>query len=204
MVGTLDQHRPAWCPADAKELHPSASSPGYGYGSPAYVVTEPAPALLPGLVAASPARASWGCWRVMDLWGGRMGFGGFLGFLLQLLLVLLVRFLVRLFRGPSPIFAVAGPGMFARAGPASLGQTGAGRDAAWGRKSPSAPPIAYRAFEQLLQDIQAGPGAPMTSTRSARWSRRGSSFELPLHRAARWADQPRRPQRGDGCALASG
>ena len=42
-------------------------------------------------------------------WGGTMGFGGFLGFLLQiLLLVLLLRFLVRLFRGPSPSFAGAG------------------------------------------------------------------------------------------------
>jgi predicted lipid-binding transport protein (Tim44 family) len=43
--------------------------------------------------------------------------------------------------------------MFARAGPASLGQTGAGGDAA--RPQIGLGPPDYRAFEQLLQDIQA-------------------------------------------------
>ena len=87
-------------------------------------------------------------------WGSMMGFGGFLGLLLQiLLLVLLTRFLIRLFRGPSPISAGAGPGIFAPAGPTGLGLTGAGGQAP---QTPIALGHAdYRAFEQSLQDIQA-------------------------------------------------
>src|SRR6516162_2100297 len=112
-----------------RSFTPSTSSPGYG--APAY-----------------------GYGTRSGFTSGMMGFGGFLGFLLQiLLLVLLVRFLVRLFRGPSPIFAGAGPGMFARTGSAGLGLAGARGDAAQ-------PPIAlgppdYRAFEQSHQAIQA-------------------------------------------------
>jgi predicted lipid-binding transport protein (Tim44 family) len=99
-------------------------------------------------------------------WGGVMGFGGVLGFLLQiLLLVLLIRLLIRLFRGPLPIFAGTGSGMFARAGPTGLGLTGAGDDAA-------RPPIAlgppdYRAFEQSLHDIQAAWSAHDVNTLGA-------------------------------------
>jgi predicted lipid-binding transport protein (Tim44 family) len=109
-----------------------------------------------GLIGAGLAGLLFG----HGFWGGMMGFGGFLGFLLQiLLLVLLARWLIRLFRGPSPIFAGAGagPGMFAHAGSASLGPTGASGRAA-------RPPIAlgpsdYREFEQSLQEIQAARSA---------------------------------------------
>ena len=74
-----------------------------------------------------------------------MGFGGFLGFLLQiLLLVLLVRFLIRLFRGPSPSIAGAGSGMFARAGPAGLGAFAGASGHRRHRRLPSAPPITRR------------------------------------------------------------
>ena len=136
-----------------RSFTPSASSPGHSNGAPAYGYGTRSgftSGLMGGLIGAGLAGLLLG----HGFWGGMMGFGGFLGFLLQfLLLVLLVRFLVRLFRGPSPIFAGAGPGMFARTGPTGLGLAGAGGDAAQ-------PPIAlgppdYRAFEQSHQDIQA-------------------------------------------------
>ncbi len=137
-----------------RSFTPSTSSPGYG--SPAYgygTRSGFASGLMGGLIGAGLAGLLLG----HGFWGGTMGFGGFLGFLLQiLLLVLLVRFLIRLFRGPSPIIAGAGagPGMFARAGPAGLG----GLAGASGQQAPS--PIAlgpadYQAFERLLQNIQA-------------------------------------------------
>jgi predicted lipid-binding transport protein (Tim44 family) len=136
-----------------RSFTPGASSPRYGYGSPAYgygTGSRFASGVMGGLIGAGLAGLLLG----HGFWGGMMGFGGFLGFLLQiLLLALLARFLIRLFRGPSPILAGAGPGMFARGGPAGLGPTGAGGPAAQ-------PPIAlgpsdYRAFEQSLRDIQA-------------------------------------------------
>jgi predicted lipid-binding transport protein (Tim44 family) len=136
-----------------RSFTPSASSPGYGYGSPAYGYGTRS-SFTSGLVGGLAGAGLLGLQMGHGFWGGMMGFGGFLGFLLQiLLLLLLVRFLVRLFRSSSPIFAGAGPGMFARAGPASLGQTGAGGDAA--RPQIGLGPPDYRAFEQLLQDIQA-------------------------------------------------
>jgi predicted lipid-binding transport protein (Tim44 family) len=130
-------------------------SPGYRYGSPAYSYgpgSRFASGLIGGLMGAGLAGLLLG----HGFWGGMMGFGGLLGFLLQiLLLVLLARWLIRLFRGPSPIFAGAGacPGMFARAGSAGLGSTGASGRAAQ-------PPIGlspsdYREFEHSLQEIQA-------------------------------------------------
>ena len=136
-----------------RSITPNASSPAFGAGSPArgYGARSGfASGLAGGLIGAGLAGLLLG----HGFWGGMMGFGGFLGFLLQfLLLVLLARFLIRLFRGPSPIFAGAGPGIFARAGPTGLGLTGAGGQA------PQTPialgPADYRAFEQLLQDIQA-------------------------------------------------
>ncbi|HZZ63318.1 MAG TPA: TIM44-like domain-containing protein [Roseiarcus sp.] len=136
-----------------RSFTPSAPSTGYGYGSPAYgygTGSRFASGLVGGLVGGGLLGLLLG----HGFWGGMMGFGGFVGFLLQiLLLVFLARFLIRLFRGPSPVFAGAGPGTLARAGPAGLGLTGAGGQAAQ-------PPIAlgapdYRAFEQLLQEIQA-------------------------------------------------
>ena len=108
-----------------RSFTPSASSPGYGYGAPAYGYGARSgftSGLMGGLIGAGLAGLLLG----HGLWGGMMGFGSFLGLLLQiLLLVLLVRFLVRLFRGPSPIFAGVGPGLFARAGPTGLGLAGA-------------------------------------------------------------------------------
>lgn len=136
-----------------RSITPNAASPVYGAGSPArgYGARSGfASGLVGGLVGAGLVGLLLG----HGLWGGMMGFGGFLGFLLQiLLLVLLARFLVRQFRGPSPSFAGAGPGMFARTGPAGLGSAGAaGRTA----QSPIAlGPGDYRAFEQSLEDIQA-------------------------------------------------
>ena len=115
--------------------------------------------LMGGLVGAGLAGLLFG----HGFWGGMMGFGGFLGFLLQiLLLVFLVRWLIRLFRGPSPVFAGAGPGMFTRSGPAGPGAASATGQAAQ-------PPIAldpadYRAFEQALQAIQAAWSAQDVNT----------------------------------------
>jgi len=91
--------------------------------------------------------------------GGGLGFGGFLGFLLQIfLLVLLVRFLIRLFRGPSPAFAGGGAGLFGRgmapppgAGPMPMG----GGGPAGGPPPIAISPADYQAFEQTLQAIQA-------------------------------------------------
>ena len=74
--------------------------------------------------------------------------------MLQILLpVLLARFLIRLFRGPSPIFAGAGPGMFTRAGLGGLGPKAAGSGES--QLAIALGPADYRAFEQLLRDIQA-------------------------------------------------
>lgn len=136
-----------------RSITPNAASPAYGAGSPARGYGARSgftSGLVGGLIGAGLAGLLLG----HGFWGGTMGFGGFLGFLLQiLLLVLLVRFLVRLFRGPSPSFAGAGSGMFARTGPAGLGSAGAGGHAAQSRIALG--PGDYRAFEQSLQDIQA-------------------------------------------------
>ncbi len=134
-----------------RSFTPNPSSPGYGYRSPAYgygTGSRFASGLMGGLVGAGLLGLLLG----HGFWGGMMGFGGFLGFLLQiLLLVFLARFLIRLFRGPSPIFAGAGPGMFARAGPTGF----AGADGQAAQAPIAIGPPDYRAFEQLLQDIQA-------------------------------------------------
>ncbi len=130
------------------------STPSPGYGSPAYgygTRSGFASGLMGGLIGAGLAGLLFG----HGFWGGMMGFGGFFGFLLQIVLLgLLARFLIRLFRRPSPIVAGAGPGMFARTGSAGLG----GLAGASGQRAPS--PIAlgpadYQAFEGLLQNIQA-------------------------------------------------
>jgi predicted lipid-binding transport protein (Tim44 family) len=113
-----------------RSFTPSTSSRGYGNSSPAYSYGTRSgftSGLVGGLIGAGLAGLLLG----HGFWGGMMGFGGFLGFLLQiLLLVFLVHFLVRLFRGPLPIFSGAGPGISARTGPTGLGLTGAGGDAA--------------------------------------------------------------------------
>ncbi len=135
-----------------RSITPNAT-PAYGAGSPARGYGA-RPGFASGLMGGLIGAGLVGLLLGHGLWGGMMGFGSFLGFLLQiLLLVLLVRFLVRLFRGASPSFAGAGPGMFARAEPTGLGLAGAGGHAA---QSPIAlGPSDYRAFEQSLQDIQA-------------------------------------------------
>ena len=106
--------------------------------------------LMGGLIGAGIGGLLFG----HGFFGGGLGFGGFLGFLLQIfLLVLLVRFVIRLFRGPSPAFA-GGPNIFARGGPPGPRPMG-------GFGGPAGPPLIqigpqdYQAFEQLLQAIQA-------------------------------------------------
>lgn len=135
-----------------RSFTPNPSSPGSSYGAPAYGYGTRygfTSGLMGGLIGAGLAGLVLG----HGFWGGMMGFGGFLGFLLQiLLLVLLARFLIRLFRGPSPIFAGTGPSMLARPGPTGLGLTGAGQTP---QPRIALGPADYRAFEQLLQDIQA-------------------------------------------------
>lgn len=100
-------------------------------------------ALMGGLIGAGIGGLLFG----HGFFGGMMGLGGFFGFLLQIfLLVLLVRFLIGLFRRPSPMFAGNTP----FAGPMPMGGGG----------SPAQPPLQispqdYQAFEQLLYGIQA-------------------------------------------------
>jgi predicted lipid-binding transport protein (Tim44 family) len=136
-----------------RSITPNAASPTYGAGSPARGYGARS-GFRSGLVGGLIGAGLVGLLLGHGFWGGMMGFGGFFGFLLQiLLLVLLARFLVRLFRNPSPSFAGAGPGIFARSGTAGPDPAGAGGRAAQ-------PPIAlgpsdYQAFEQSLQDIQA-------------------------------------------------
>jgi predicted lipid-binding transport protein (Tim44 family) len=126
-------------------------SPGFGgYASPYGARSGFMSGLMGGLIGAGIGGLLFG----QGFFGGGLGLGGFFGFLLQIfLLVLLVRFLIRRFRGPSPVFA-GGPGLFARgAAPPGYGPTGAGG-------SPAAPAITiapsdYQEFEQLLHNIQA-------------------------------------------------
>jgi predicted lipid-binding transport protein (Tim44 family) len=136
-----------------RSLTPNSPSPGYGgYPTPGYGGRGSGfmSGLMGGLIGAGLGGLLFG----HGFFGGMMGFGGFLGFLLQIfLLVVLVRFLIRLFRGPSPAFA-GGPNIFARGsapGPRSPG----------GFAGPAGPspiqigPQDYQAFEQLLQGIQS-------------------------------------------------
>jgi predicted lipid-binding transport protein (Tim44 family) len=102
------------------------ASPGFGYGARSGFMS----GLMGGLIGAGIGGLLFG----HGFFGGMLGFGGFLGFLLQIfLLVLLVRFIIRLFRGPSPVFAGA------PAGPPPI-QIG---------------PQDYQMFERVLQEIQA-------------------------------------------------
>src|SRR5689334_16687682 len=85
------------------------SNPGYGapvspFGGRSGFMS----GLMGGFIGAGLAGLLLG----HGFFGGGLGFGGFLGFLLQIfLIVLLVRFLIRLFRGPSPAFAGGNPGL---------------------------------------------------------------------------------------------
>jgi predicted lipid-binding transport protein (Tim44 family) len=90
---------------------------------------------------------------------GFMGFGmfGFFGLLIRIaIIVFIVRWLLRMFRGPSPLYA-GGPTMFAPNG-AIGGGMGGGPMMGGGQRGgvPIAiSPADYQAFEQLLMAVQA-------------------------------------------------
>lgn len=130
-----------------RSLTPSNPSPGYGYGSPAY---RPGfggfgSGFLGGLLGVGLGSL---------LFGHGFGFGGFFGlfgFLIRIaIIVLIVRWLFRLFRGSSPVFA-GGPNIFNR-GPQQAGPPPVG-----GGYAP--PPLAigpddYNDFERTLKAVQ--------------------------------------------------
>jgi len=124
-----------------------ATAPGSGFGARSGFMS----GLMGGLIGAGIGGLLFG----HGFFGGMMGFGGFLGFLLQIgLIVLAASWLVRWFRRrQSPAFA-GGPNIFARGGTPEPGPMG-------GFAGPAGPPPIqigeqdYKAFEQLLQNIQA-------------------------------------------------
>jgi len=91
---------------------------------------------------------------------GLMGFGmfGLLGLLIRIaIIVMVVRWVMRMFRGSSPMYAGAGPMMFAPGGGMG-GAMGGGPMMGGGRRGvvPIAiAPADYQAFEQLLVAVQA-------------------------------------------------
>jgi predicted lipid-binding transport protein (Tim44 family) len=91
---------------------------------------------------------------------GLMGFGmfGLFGLLIRIAIVVaLVRWVMRMFRGPSPLYAGGGPTMFAPGGGIG-GAMGGGPMMGGGRRGvvPIAiSPADYQAFEQLLVAVQA-------------------------------------------------
>jgi predicted lipid-binding transport protein (Tim44 family) len=124
-----------------------ATAPGSGFGARSGFMS----GLMGGLIGAGIGGLLFG----HGFFGGMMGYGGFLGFLLQIgLIVLAASWLVRWFRRrQSPAFA-GGPNIFARGGTPEPGPMG-------GFAGPAGPPPIqigeqdYKAFEQLLQNIQA-------------------------------------------------
>ena len=92
---------------------------------------------------------------------GFMGFGmfGLFGLLIRIaIFVFVVRWVMRMFRGPSPMYAGGGPAMFAPGGAMGGAMGGLGPMAGGGRRGvvPIAiAPADYQAFEQLLVAIQA-------------------------------------------------
>ena len=106
--------------------------------------------LLGGLIGAGIGGMLFGG----GMFNGISGFGGFLGLLLQIALVFFIgRFLLRLFLSRRPAMA-GGPSMFQGA-PAQ-----ANRAIGGGGGAPQAPavqvgPADFKAFEQLLQAVQA-------------------------------------------------
>jgi predicted lipid-binding transport protein (Tim44 family) len=125
-----------------RSLTPSTASPGYGHAGPGYYRSGFGSGFLGGLLGVGLGGLLFG-----HMFGGAFGFFGFL--LRILILVLIIRWLFRLFRGPSPVFA-GGPNMFGRGAAPPRGVMPMG----------SAPPLAigpadYQAFERTLYDIQA-------------------------------------------------
>jgi predicted lipid-binding transport protein (Tim44 family) len=139
-----------------RSMTPNTPSPGFGsgYAAPGYGNGRGSgfmSGLMGGLIGAGIGGLLFG----HGFFGGMLGFGGFLGFLLQIfLLVLLVRFLIRLFRGPSPAFA-GGPNIFARGGAPGPRPMGGGFSGPAGPPPIQIGPQDYQAFERLLQGIQA-------------------------------------------------
>jgi predicted lipid-binding transport protein (Tim44 family) len=95
---------------------------------------------------------------------GFMGFGmfGLFGLLIRIVIIVaLVRWLLRMFRGPSPLYAGGGPAMFApggRMGGGIGGAMGGGPMMGGGRRGVvqiAIAPADYQAFEQLLIAVQA-------------------------------------------------
>jgi len=123
---------------------PSYGNNGYGmgYGNRSPFMS----GLMGGLLGAGIGGLLFG----HGFWGGGMGFGGFIGLLLQiLLLVWVVRFLLRMVRGGSPVFA-GGPSMVRRTDPAPVPmRAGSGRPPSF-----AVGPDDYRAFEKTLYAIQ--------------------------------------------------
>jgi len=91
---------------------------------------------------------------------GFMGFGmfGLIGLLIRIVIIVaLVRWVMRMFRGPSPLYAGGGPAMLAPGGGMG-GPVGGGPMMGGGRRGvvPIAiAPADYQAFEQLLIAVQA-------------------------------------------------
>ena len=124
-----------------------ATAPGSGFGARSGFMS----GLMGGLIGAGIGGLLFG----HGFFGGMMGFGGFLGFLLQIgLIVLAASWLVRWFRRRQSPALAGGPNIFARGGTPEPGPMG-------GFAGPAGtPPIQigeqdYKAFEQLLQNIQA-------------------------------------------------
>ena len=137
-----------------QSITPNSPSPGFGggYGASGFGARSGfMSGLMGGLIGAGIGGLLFG----HGFWGGgMMGFGGFFGFLLQIfLLVMLVRFLIRLFRGPSPAFA-GGPNILARGGPPGPGPMGGGGGMGGAQQIQIAPQD-YQEFERLLQNLQA-------------------------------------------------
>jgi len=124
-----------------------ATAPGSGFGARSGFMS----GLMGGLIGAGIGGLLFG----HGFFGGMMGFGGFLGFLLQIgLIVLAASLLVRWFRRRQSPALAGGPSIFARGSTPEPGPMG-------GFAGPAGPPPIqigeqdYKAFEQLLQNIQA-------------------------------------------------
>ena len=146
---------------------PTTPSPGFGLGSPGYAAPMGARSpfmsgMLGGLIGAGLGGLLFG----HGLFYGLNGFGSFLGFLLQIfLVVLVVRWLLRRFRGPQPIFAgfngfARTMGAMGQRGPLAGGLYGGPRGGSGGGTPRGGPPLAlspsdYQEFERILKNVQA-------------------------------------------------